>query len=576
MNSKFMLTIQEVLSRPLFQESIVLAGNGRLDRIVRWVHILEVSDFEQLIHGEEMILTTGIAFQSDLDSPIQYLERLIKKNVSCLCIEMSAHFKSVPPEMIELAERHQFPLIIFPHTVRFVDITQDLHALIINRHHKLLQDLEKVSREFNRLTLTSQGISNVLKLLQSSTKAQIVYWPIQNQANFMPALSVEEQKPLIDFLKLRIDVIPEDQPNVSPYLWEYNKKSLILQPVGALGRTWAYIIILLDQKPQEYDYLILDSASLSIAQDLLRKRYIEERKLYTENLWMDDLLHKRLNDEKQIESFIGADYKKLNELPYRVCLIESNSLDENQYQWSMMNDSDESERINLSLMLRSLFEQYSFYPLITLRNNRIIVAAFDLNPKKPAKKRLLQVFESLLKSFAKQTPDNKQLLIGVGKTNVNMIQASSSYQEAIQAVSMYACFKAPVLFFEDLGVFQLLFNFADREVLQGFVDNYLEPLIKHDQTKGSELLRTLKVYLDSDGSKKNAAQKLFVVRQSLYYRLDKISELLGENYMDSENRLALQVALRAYQLLHPEVKMDVNKIGQNDTKDTNDTSIIDN
>lgn len=550
MTSKLILTIEEVLSRPLFKESIVLAGNESLDRNIRWVHILEVSDFEQLIHGDEMILTTGIAFQSDPDSSIPYLERLIKKNVSCLCIEMSDQFNSVPPEMVALAERHQFPLIVFPNTVRFVDITQDLHDLIINRHHKLLQDLGEISREFNRLTLTSQGISNVLKLLQSSTKAQIIYWPIENPASFMPALPTKEQKALIDFLKSRIDAIPSDLPNVSPSLHEYHNKSLILQPVGALGSTWAYIVILLEHKPQEYDYLILDSASLSIAQDLLRNRYIDERKLYAENLWMDDLLHNRLNDEKKIESFIGADYQKLNEMPYRVCLIESNSLDGQSYPWNM-NDSDESEKINLSLMMRSLFEEYSFYPLITHRNNRIIVAAFDLNTKKPAKKRLMQVFEALLKSFNKEASENRQLLIGVGKTNVSMIQASASYQEAIQAISMHSCFKAPVLFFEDLGVFQLLFNSVDREVLRAFMESYLEPLIQHDRNKGSELLRTLKVYLDSDGSKKNAAQELFVVRQSLYYRLEKISELLGENYMDTENRLGLQVALRAHQLLHP-------------------------
>ena len=49
--------------------------------------------------------------------------------------------------------------------------------------------------------------------------------------------------------------------------------------------------------------------------------------------------------------------------------------------------------------------------------------------------------------------------------------------------------------------------------------------------KGSELLRTLKVYLDHDGSKQIAAQQLFIVRQSLYYRLEKIEELLGADYM---------------------------------------------
>ncbi|MNR12739.1 Purine catabolism regulatory protein [compost metagenome] len=91
--------------------------------------------------------------------------------------------------------------------------------------------------------------------------------------------------------------------------------------------------------------------------------------------------------------------------------------------------------------------------------------------------------------------------------------------------------------------------------MESFIRSYLGPIIDHDRLKGSELLRTLKVYLDHDGSKQIAAQQLFIVRQSLYYRLDKIEELLGADYMQPERRLALQVGIRAYQLLYPERKL---------------------
>ncbi|WP_238322792.1 helix-turn-helix domain-containing protein [Gorillibacterium massiliense] len=46
-------------------------------------------------------------------------------------------------------------------------------------------------------------------------------------------------------------------------------------------------------------------------------------------------------------------------------------------------------------------------------------------------------------------------------------------------------------------------------------------------------------------------RSFFIVRQSLYYRLEKIAELLGNDFMSPEYRISIQVALRAYQLLHP-------------------------
>lgn len=547
MDSAFILTVQDVLQRPLFAQARVLAGEGGLNRQVRWIHILEVSHFDKLVHGEEMILTTGISFQSDPAVGVSYVERLAAQNVSCLVIELGAYLNAVPEAMIEAAEKHQFPLIIFPGSVRFVDITQDVHSFIINSHHKTLQELERVSREFHRLTLTSQGTSNVLKLLHTSTKSQVIYLPTTGQAVGIPALPKAKQSLLVEFLQASLRRLEAEETDRFPYHLDYEEQTVIVQPAGALGKTWAYVAMVLTRRPQEYDYLILDSATLSIAQDLLRKRYIDEQKLYTENLWVDDLLHSRLKDEEQLKSFMGTEFKRLNEASLHVCLIEFEPSQEpaEEGQESM------TAGIHLSMVLRPLLAQHSFYPLITIKNNRLVVVAIDLSVKRSgAKTRLQQVFDSLLLTHASEPFGGERLLIGVGIAYTGLMNAPVSYQEAIQALVLYTCFEKKVLFFDELGVFQLLFHIHDRTMLQAFVGSQLGPLIEYDQNKGGELLRTLQVYLDHDASKQVAAQKLFIVRQTLYYRLDKIAELLGEDYMSPDKRLALQVALRAYQLLN--------------------------
>jgi purine catabolism regulator len=550
LNQNYQLTVQEVLGRPSFQQAYIAAGKEGLQRLVRWVHIIEVIQFEQLLQGGEMILTTGAAFKSDTQAFMTYLEQLINNNVSCLCIEMGHYLSSVPQEWIDAAETYHLPLIIFPQAVRFIDITQDIHAHVINQHHKALQDLEKISREFHRMTLSSQGVSHVLGLLQSSTKAQVMYLPMDGQPKFIPHLGSRESGQWLDFLDSRLVESSNNGKTVSPSVLEVEGQTVIVQPVGAMGKTWAHIILVLTRKPQEYEYLILDSASLSIAQDLLRKRYMEERKLYSQTLWVDDLLHLRIRDEEQIKVLIGNEFKQLNELPYHVILIEFEY--EQVEGHTTLGDGVESAGIHLSLTVRSVFEQHTFHPLITLKNNRLVVVAFDKAPKRPFKERLQQVFQSL---GLMKAEEEIKLTIGVGQRNRSFMQAHLSYQEALQAISLASTLQGKVMFFDELGVFQLLFHIADKQILQSFVRTYLGPIIDHDQMKGSELLRTLKVYLDSDGSKQIAAQQLFIVRQSLYYRLEKMEELLGADYMLPEKRLALQVGIRAYQLLNPEIKL---------------------
>ncbi|MDD9267438.1 PucR family transcriptional regulator [Paenibacillus sp. GCM10023248] len=551
LNEDYQLTVQEVLGRPFFQHAHIAAGRNGLHRTVRWVHIIEVIQFEELLQGGEMILTTGAAFKSDTALFMTYLNQLVTNNVSCLCIEMGHYLTAIPEPWIAAAEACQLPLIIFPQAVRFIDITQDIHAHIINQHHKALQDLEKISREFHRMTLSSQGVGHVLGLLQSSTKAQVIYVPTDGQPRFVPQTGSREMKEWLDVVSGRLPDGGNSRHAGAPAVFDWEGQTVIVHPVGAMGKTWAHIVLILARKPQEYEYLILDSASLSIAQDLLRKRYMEERKLYSQTLWVDDLLHLRIRDEEQIKVLIGSSFKQLNELPYYVILIEFESKAGEDHP-ALPSDGVESAGIHLSLAARSVFEQHTFHPLLTLKNNRLVVVAFDKAPKRPAKERLQHVLASLQLLKAEE---EMELTIGVGQSNRSFLQAHQSYQEALQAISLAPTLQSKVLFYDELGVYQLLFHIADKQLLQSFVRTYLGPILDHDRLKGSELLRTLKVYLDSDGSKQIAAQQLFIVRQSLYYRLEKIEELLGADYMLPEKRLALQVGIRAYQLLHPETKL---------------------
>lgn len=553
MESERLLTVREALMRPAFQNAQVAAGASGLDRPIRWVHILEISSLEKLIDGNEMILATGIGFNLDAVSSVAYLEKLIQQNAACLCIELGTYFQSVSEELRKLADRNDFPLILFPQSVRFVDITQDLHSLIINRHHRTLRELESISREFHRLTLTAQGTLNVLKLLHKSTRAQLIQMPLQGHPVSFPPLSAGEQEPLLQFIRNRLDEADEVAPDAAPDVMTYRNQFILLKPVGALNQTWAYLIMVCGQTPSEYDCLLLDSASLSIAQELLRSRYIEERRLFSENLWVDELMNRRFEDEKQLKALVEPHFKRISELHFRVCLIEFEHADGEKMPAPVEETDWESFRYHLTLMLRSIFEKHGFRPFMTIKNNRVALIALDVKAKTRSKARFERALDSVLQL---QAADDKlkdlRMLIGVGKAYGHLANAYSSHREAVQALSLYSCWRKPVLFYEELGIFQLLLNLNDGHTLEQFVRNYLGPVLDYDQAKGSELMATLNVYLDHDGSKQIAAQKLFIVRQSLYYRLEKIKELLGEDFMAPENRIAIQVALRAYRLLRPD------------------------
>jgi purine catabolism regulator len=122
----FKLSVEEVLRRKCFQHAELLAGETGLHRMVKWAHIMEVTQIRKLLNGNELILSTGVGWKEEKEVFISFLEQLIESNASGLCIELGTYISTIPQEIIELANRHHFPLIVFNKEVRFLDITQDL------------------------------------------------------------------------------------------------------------------------------------------------------------------------------------------------------------------------------------------------------------------------------------------------------------------------------------------------------------------------------------------------------------------------------------------------------------------
>ncbi len=71
----------------------------------------------------------------------------------------------------------------------------------------------------------------------------------------------------------------------------------------------------------------------------------------------------------------------------------------------------------------------------------------------------------------------------------------------------------------------------------------VEPLVEYDRERRSDLVKTLKVYLDAGANASEAADRLFLHRNSMLYRLSRVEKLTGLNLKDPRARLALQLGL---------------------------------
>jgi purine catabolism regulator len=71
----------------------------------------------------------------------------------------------------------------------------------------------------------------------------------------------------------------------------------------------------------------------------------------------------------------------------------------------------------------------------------------------------------------------------------------------------------------------------------------VEPLVVYDRERRSDLVKTLKAYFDAGTNASEAADRLFLHRNSILYRLARVEKLTGLDLKDPRARLALQLGL---------------------------------
>ncbi|AOH56186.1 hypothetical protein ABE28_017620 [Peribacillus muralis] len=225
-----------------------------------------------------------------------------------------------------------------------------------------------------------------------------------------PLLSIEKGEDLLQTIYDEKEHWQDLDTKDSPIEWKAMNHTILLQPIGAMDQIWAYLVMVLDRESDEFDFLILDRASLAISQDLLRKHYLDEKRLRIESTWLNDLLYRRINNEEQARGYISLKSKRAS-IQYRVAIVDiEDALHPSSL--SLSDEENESAIYHHSLKIRSGFTKYSFTPYITSIRNQIIVLAIDLGTAGSSKARFLKVINAML---SVKEGESSQIRIGIGR-----------------------------------------------------------------------------------------------------------------------------------------------------------------
>lgn len=173
--------------------------------------------------------------------------------------------------------------------------------------------------------------------------------------------------------------------------------------------------------------------------------------------------------------------------------------------------------------IKNLIEAYDEHNWLVFRSNTIILFLSSQNNTINISK-----FCNKLLYFFK---DNPNLSVSIGASNYFNIYTDlpSAYHQALQAVTVgrqhYG--ENKIVYYDQVWFFQKLRQMGEEESTQRVCYRLLNPVTEYDKIHGTQLTETLNCLLQNNGNVKITAEQMYVHKNTMLQRKNKILEIFG-------------------------------------------------
>ncbi len=257
------------------------------------------------------------------------------------------------------------------------------------------------------------------------------------------------------------------------------------------------------------------------------KRQLEE--VSSQDILMSAIFFNTITVENFIQRISNYGYDSLKSM--RILIVSIDNI--NQYLKSK-NIKDEHEILHIKDIffkaVNSSIWDSSFRPISLMQNYSIILLLInekdrDIN---------LNNYTDIIRKSSKKALEGIDVSIGVGEVYTRFSDIKKSYSEAEKALKVLKAQGEAdkTTFYNDIGSYKILTEIENTALLREYYDNTVGKLIKYDEQNNTDFTKILYVFLKENGNLIQTSQKLYLHRNTLIYRMNKIQELTKKDLSD--------------------------------------------
>ena len=310
-------------------------------------------------------------------------------------------------------------------------------------------------------------------------------------------------------------------------------------PLVISGEVYGYFSVLNRELPTLGFQNLVESGAVALAIELMKQKGATESEQKLKRDFFRDLL--TANTAAMMETL----RRRATYLGY--ALNTAHWVITVEFDEQPHNDVQPEEVSRLAAILNALL---SFRQAIVINQAQGATILYPVKDGQPTSDKVVQLTQAIQQKVA-QTASNWRVSIGVGRMNEALMDIPQGYKESLHALKIGRHTQGPghVTFFSDLGIYRMLLQFAQSQDPSEFFCEPLQRLIDYNQQTDKELVKTIAAFLECNGNLTETSTKLYIHRNTLKYRLERIRDITQIDLDDAENRLMLHLGLKMNQVI---------------------------
>src|SRR5260370_6694463 len=255
-------TVAEILALDPLRRGAprVVAAADRLDAPVRWVHVIELAEAAHLLRGGELVLSTGIALPDDPAGLTRYVADLASVGVSALAIELGSRYaRSLPGALVTAAAGHRLPLSVLQRETHFIEITEAVHARIIDAQLEELRASERLHQVFTDLAVSGAPADETVRQAATLSGCPVILENVAHQVLACEPAGEDTGRLMAGFAARSRAVAPPGRTGYD------HVSGWLVTVVGARGQDWGRLIMVRGGAPDPRDVTLVERAATTLA-----------------------------------------------------------------------------------------------------------------------------------------------------------------------------------------------------------------------------------------------------------------------------------------------------------------------